>query len=848
MVSHFPYVDLSTPTPSPLPSRSPSPTPTYSSQYSSPTLPSPSPALSRSPSPAPSSTFPSAPLPGISSRRNARWIHAGIIKNVYGQTLQVFYAFSKVHKYGPFKGKRCLMWANDTYGTPFGNWGVGQIWRNMITFDEHHQRHWVNYLDAYGTWKHRCARRGRAAQHAYLKKIWLDRNFVDPYPQGRAVAIGAPLNVVRSPDEIANEPYRAHRPDINGPRYPGTRILLTPSGIEINRYKDWDPDAMRVIKEFLQGRMFCRDREQQSGWERTLLVQVESAFFEVGWRIDRAALRETMHAIRDRQARNAFECDAWEDYPPLMVDPIRGVALQAFMDRIKQGLDNEEEELDTDNELDTSNRGGSNSDDSDYDDDGGGGGGNRSGSCGRTGWPCEVNLSNFINLADSDVEERDGDAYIIGDGGSDEDNLFVDQVRESQKETSNQNKANGKGVKCKKKNKSKGPEKNGQDERGNEKTTKIGKTDKSESTQSEKGKQPEIGLDFEDEVQNLHPNWNQYPDNSQNNVSVANSAAQATQRDRNQYAERVAEVINIKNENDEVYTEAQIQAIFGAQTGVNSSNSGLGVIATANRSNSIEPLNITDLTAGDEENEGFHLDSSSASNPSPTILRELRERHYIMQQKQKASKFSIPGAPTKPTTSSQAISNLFSHFDKYQAEEAQALISTLASSSKNSSSLLGIPRIIRRSAEPSNTARMTLEIPPEQEPDAAALAPKGNSSTLYNGITVVAGWQEASVESPSKAAVHKTEAVLSPPTFTSSKRPRVESESNEGERNSKIKVEDNQTPVIIKFENGKEICIIDDEELRQVQHIRLISMKPLHCDSPFSETGGIHRSTTWKIT
>lgn len=367
----------------------------------------------------------------------------------------------------------------------------------MITFDEHHQRHWADYLDAHGTWMHRCAIKGRAVQYAYLKKTWLDRNFVDPYPQGNTVAIGAPLNVVRSPDAIENEPHYVHRPDTNGPRYPGTRILLTPSGIEINRYKDWDPDAMKVIKDFLQGRMFCRDREQQSGWERTLLVQVESAFFEVGWRIDRAALRETMHAIRDRQARHAFECDDWEDYPPLMVDPVRGAAVQAFMDRVKRGLDGDEEESNSD---DGFGGGGNDSDDSAHDDDDDGGRGSGSGSHGRTGWPRDDDLSNFINLADIDEEEHDGDANGNGDSNSDEDDIFVDQVRPGRKKSSNKNKGKGKDVKGKKtqgkKSKKNGKDKKGKktkkDEKGKKTTRKTGKKDKPESSRTKKGKEREV--------------------------------------------------------------------------------------------------------------------------------------------------------------------------------------------------------------------------------------------------------------------------------------------------------------------------------------------------------------------
>ena len=219
-----------------------------------------------------------------------------------------------------------------------GNYDVGQIKRNLITFDEHHLRKWREFLDGTGTWYNGKATKGRARQRETLLKTWLDLSFIDPYPDGRRTKIIGPrLNVIH--DITGNNPDHAARasgnPNPPAPPltpnqcYPRSNIPLSAAEIKIDDYKNIDEDSFKVISDFLTGRL----KQQRN--QAVQVDRIESAFFDQGWRVHRGAVEEALDDMHQDPGSTAFESDAFLQDPPIRVDKFKGDRVELLIKKLK---------------------------------------------------------------------------------------------------------------------------------------------------------------------------------------------------------------------------------------------------------------------------------------------------------------------------------------------------------------------------------------------------------------------------------------------------------------------------------------------------------------------------------
>lgn len=89
---------------------------------------------------------------------------------------------------------------------------------------------------------------------------------------------------------------------------------------------------------------------------------IESVFFELGYRINRAAMAEANEAMR-QVALSAYYCREWKRHPPLRIDKYKGTDLKRLL---RQALKDSERDPNLDDD--------SHRNDSDADDDRGGAG------------------------------------------------------------------------------------------------------------------------------------------------------------------------------------------------------------------------------------------------------------------------------------------------------------------------------------------------------------------------------------------------------------------------------------------------------------------------------------------
>jgi hypothetical protein len=247
-------------------------------------------------------------------------------------------------------------YALDKHGSSLGNLNVGQIKRNLITWDDHHVKKWIHFLTASGTWQRKRAQKGREEQWNTLLETYRNPNFNDPFPNGTRIrATGPPLNVIHHEDDespAAGPLARLARlrnlsSSINSSRaaercYPDTNIPLSLAGIKVDAYKDEDPNPLKVISNFLTGKMSANPR--LSKFRDQVIDRVESAFYELGWRADRIAIGEVSDQVY-RGGTSAFESRAWQRALPIKVDRFKGDEVANLMRKVRGDVDLQDDDL-----------------------------------------------------------------------------------------------------------------------------------------------------------------------------------------------------------------------------------------------------------------------------------------------------------------------------------------------------------------------------------------------------------------------------------------------------------------------------------------------------------------------
>jgi len=129
--------------------------------------------------------------------------------------------------------------------------------------------------------------------------------------------------------------------------YPDTNIPLSLAGIKVDAYKDEDPDPLKVISNFLTGKMSANPR--LSKFRDQVIDRVESAFYELGWRADRVAIGEVSDQV-SRGGTSAFESRAWQRALPIKVDRFKGDEVANLMRKVRGDVDLQDDDLQDDSE------------------------------------------------------------------------------------------------------------------------------------------------------------------------------------------------------------------------------------------------------------------------------------------------------------------------------------------------------------------------------------------------------------------------------------------------------------------------------------------------------------------
>lgn len=352
-----------------------------------------------------------------------RWLHAGIFKNAEGQIKDIWYAFEE-NKHS--SDGWAIVYASDPEGSQFCNLNVGLNKVDSITWDDEHQQGWYNLLTSGGSWQWKRAKLSRNSRRQALLDHWLDRRSRDRYPQGRDHDryIGPPINVIHSvddkskaTDEFEFEEYaEATRAKLrNADCYPGTKIPFSTEDIEVGAWRDAGRNnPLEVAADFLTG--FMANHNNLARVQARRYAQIESAFYALGWRLDRVAMAQATEDIRNGRAgpnNTVFQSPSWTPRSCLRVDRFKGKDLRRLMRRIrKESDDDSDEEGDNNDGGGDDDDGGGNGDDDRRGPgrrDGGGSGGRGGGSGNGNGRPND----HFDDGGHSDSESDDN----RGDGG-----------------------------------------------------------------------------------------------------------------------------------------------------------------------------------------------------------------------------------------------------------------------------------------------------------------------------------------------------------------------------------------------------------------------------------------------
>ncbi|KAH8795620.1 hypothetical protein BGZ57DRAFT_203714 [Hyaloscypha finlandica] len=184
--------------------------------------------------------------------------------------------------------------------------------------------------------------KGRRCQRRTLLETFLNPNFVDPYPHGKDdKSIGPRLNVTHYIDDMSGPRIDKGRggsgrasPASTPPDqcYPDTNIPLSTERIEINAFKNINPpNAIKIISNFLTGniRYYPSDHVQRT----VQLDYIESAFYDQGHRVDRAAIDHALD-VMEEPGSNAFESNVFIQDLPLRVDQYKGNEVEELIQRV----------------------------------------------------------------------------------------------------------------------------------------------------------------------------------------------------------------------------------------------------------------------------------------------------------------------------------------------------------------------------------------------------------------------------------------------------------------------------------------------------------------------------------
>ncbi|CZS89332.1 uncharacterized protein RAG0_00734 [Rhynchosporium agropyri] len=297
-------------------------------------------------------------------RQDLRWLHAGLFKDVRGFTQDVWYAFKLTRR-----GRRKIIYASNSRGKSFGNLNAGRWKIDMITWDKHHADKWARFITARGTWAFGNVMKGRAHQRMSVLQTWLDPSSPDVFPNGKTGnrTLEPPRNVIHS---INDSSPGGHAPTANRvpypPRnrnldpsecYPRTEIPYSTFGIVVEAFKNTNQDPLIVIADFLTSQMACNPKFKSRRVDQN--NQIESAFYECGWRINRRALERANDDMASGKIENAFESKHWRHSPPLWVDRFKGKKLKRMLEEMRKDMagdhQDSEDESESDSESDSDN-------------------------------------------------------------------------------------------------------------------------------------------------------------------------------------------------------------------------------------------------------------------------------------------------------------------------------------------------------------------------------------------------------------------------------------------------------------------------------------------------------------
>ncbi|KAG9238505.1 hypothetical protein BJ875DRAFT_346152, partial [Amylocarpus encephaloides] len=232
-----------------------------------------------------------------------RLLYAGKYLDPNGQVHDIWFGFV-LHRHRSGKLWYTLKYSAAKNNVPLGNRNVGQVKRNLITFDHHWVEHWRCHLTENGQWNfgHATLGRSRLRQAAASKC------------------------------------------------YPNSRILLSPRNIRIGIWSAWAGTALHVIRDFLGGNM-AADRAGQVHFDVLQTDRIEAAFWELGWRVDWRAVRKANKHVRNSHVRLAINSRSWKRHQPIMVDEHQQNSrnVKTIMDSIRKG-NPENHDYDTDEE------------------------------------------------------------------------------------------------------------------------------------------------------------------------------------------------------------------------------------------------------------------------------------------------------------------------------------------------------------------------------------------------------------------------------------------------------------------------------------------------------------------
>jgi hypothetical protein len=113
--------------------------------------------------------------------------------------------------------------------------------------------------------------------------------------------------------------------------YPDTNIPLSTDKIKLGAFRDINRDPIKLISNFLTGNLTYYPTGHIQRKHR--LDQIDSAFYDQGWRVDRAAVDQVLD---DMQAlgHKAFETDAFVQNCPFLKPQISISSSNAVLDKI----------------------------------------------------------------------------------------------------------------------------------------------------------------------------------------------------------------------------------------------------------------------------------------------------------------------------------------------------------------------------------------------------------------------------------------------------------------------------------------------------------------------------------